>query len=625
MAQLDRDIRYTDRDFNTIKAQLEQYSKTYFPDTFNDFTETSTGMLFMEMAAYVGDVLSFYLDNQIQETFIQKARQTTNLYALAYSLGYVPKVTTVAKVDVDYYQQVPAVLSASVYVPDYNYALLVPENTQITSKSNSSIKFLTEDVVDFSASSSLDPTIVSVYQIAAGNPTYYLLKKTRKATSATINTKSFTFTNAKKFDTVNINDANIIGVLDCFDTNGNQWYEVPNLAQESVYNSIRNTNTNDPNFITDPEVPYLLELKAVQRRFATRFVTSGSLQLQFGAGSTNSTTEEIIPNPDNVGLGLPFDKTKLTTAFSPTNFVFTDTYGIAPYNTTLTVRYLTGGGAAANVAAGELTGVDDTNVTFVNQPIVATPAVTDTLANQIFASLATNNTRAADGGGDGDTVEELRQNALGNFQNQLRTVTTQDYLVRALSMPANLGVIAKAHAEPQKIGDYQSGELPSVLDLYVLSYDINRRLRTASNTLKRNLQTYLSEYRMINDSINIKDAYIINIGIDFEIVVNPNFNNSETLTACINALQNYFQIDKWQINEPIILKNITVLLSQVTGVQIVKNIIIKNLTGVSLGYSDFAYDTQAATINDVVYPSIDPMVFEVKYPNQDILGRVVPI
>ena len=166
MAQLDRDIRYTDRDFNTIKDQLIQYSKTYFPDTYNDFTETSTGMLFMEMAAYVGDVLSFYLDNQIQETFIQKARQTTNLYALAYSLGYVPKVTTVAKVNIDYFQQVPAVLSASVYVPDYNYALLVPENTQISSKSNSNIKFLTEDVVDFSASSSLDPTIVSVYQIA---------------------------------------------------------------------------------------------------------------------------------------------------------------------------------------------------------------------------------------------------------------------------------------------------------------------------------------------------------------------------------------------------------------------------------------------------------------------------
>ena len=625
MAKLDRDIRYTDRDFNSIKNQLIQYSKTYFPDTFNDFTETSTGMLFMEMAAYVGDVLSFYLDNQIQETYIQKARQTTNLYALAYGLGYVPKVTTVAKVDVDYFQQVPAITVDGVSVPDYNYALLVPENTQIASKSNPNVKFLTEDAIDFSSSSSLDTTTVSVYQISGNNPSYYLLKKSRKATSATINTTSFTFTNAKKFDTVSVNDANIVGILDVVDSNGNNWYEVPNLAQESVYNSIRNTNTNDPNFISDPEVPYLLELKAVQRRFVSRFMSSGSLQLQFGAGSTNSTTEEIIPNPDNVGLGLPFDRTKLTTAFSPTNFVFTDTYGIAPYNTTLTVRYLTGGGAASNVVAGELTGVNDEGVSFVNQPIVTTPAVTTALANQIFSSLATNNPLAADGGGDGDTVEELRLNALGNFQNQLRTVTTQDYLIRALSLPANLGVIAKAHAQPQKIGDYSSGELPSVLDLYVLSVDSNRNLRTASVTLKRNLMTYLSEYRMINDSINIKDAYIINIGVSFEIVVNPNFNNSGTLTGCITALQVYFEVDKWQINEPIILKDIFVLLSKIEGVQIVKNIQISNLTGESLGYSDFAYDVIAANQNDVIYPSLDPMVFEVKYPNQDILGRVVPI
>ena len=625
MAQLDRDIRYTDRDFNTIKNQLIQYSRTYFPNTYNDFTETSTGMLFIEMAAYVGDVMSFYLDNQIQETFIQRARQTTNLYALAYSLGYVPKVTTVATTFVDYYQQVPSIVSASIYVPDYSYALLIPENTSITANNDSSTKFITEDVVDFSASSSLDPTVVSVYQVSNGNPTYYLLKKSRKATSSEIITTSFTFTNAKKFDSVNINDDNIIGILDVVDTNGNTWYEVPNLAQENVYNSIRNTNTNDPNFVNDPEVPYLLELKTVQRRFAARFIDSGSLQLQFGAGSTRSTTEEIIPNPDNVGLGLPFERDQLTTAFSPTNFVFTNTYGIAPYNTTLTVRYLKGGGALANVEAGTLTGVDNNNVTFVNQPIITTPTVTDTLANQIFNSLTSNNPLAADGGMDGDTVEELRQNSLGNFQNQLRVVTTQDYLVRALSMPSNLGVIAKAHAQPQKIGDYQSGELPSVLDLYVLSFNSNKQLRTATDTLKRNLQTYLSEYRMINDSVNIKNAYIINIQVNFEIVVNPNYNNSEVLTNCITSLQNYFNIDKWQINQPIIMKDIFVNLSKIEGVQIVKNIVINNLTGESLGYSNFSYDTTAATINDVLYPSLDPMVFEVKYPNQDIIGRVVAI
>ncbi len=620
MSKLERDIRYIDRNFDSIRANLIDYSKTYFPNTYNDFTETSTGMLFMEMAAYVGDVLSFYLDNQVQETFIQKARETTNLFAMAYSLGYVPKVTTVASVDIDFFQQVPSKLSASLYVPDYDYALLIPENTQISSNLNSSQKFIIEDAVDFSASSSLDPTTVSVYQISGVNPTYYLLKKTRKAISATINTEQFTFTNAIKFDTRTINDGNIIGVLDCFDTDGNEWYEVPNLAQENVFDSIRNTNTNDPNYSIDPEVPYLLELKTVQKRFATRFLNSGSLQLQFGAGSTKSTTEEIIPNPDNVGLGLPFEKTKLTTAFSPVNFVFTNTYGIAPYNTTLTVRYLTGGGAAANVEGGTLTVVDDTNIVFLNPNLS-----NSTLADTIFNSVASNNERAADGGMDGDTTEEIRQNALGNFQNQLRTVTTQDYLVRALSMPSNLGVISKAHAQPQKIGDYQAGELPTVLDLYVLSFDANNKLRTASNILKRNLQTYLSEYRMINDSINIKDAYILNIGVNFDIIVTPNYNNNEVITNCITSLTNFFDINKWQINEPILYKDIFILLDKIQGVQTVKNVEIINLAGEALGYSQFSYDIKGATIDEVVYPSIDPMVFEVKYPTQDIKGRVVPL
>ena len=619
MAKLERDIRYIDRNFNTIRNSLIQYSKTYFPDTYNDFTETSTGMLFMEMAAYVGDVLSFYLDNQIQETFIQKARQTTNLYSLAYSLGYTPKVTTVATVALDFYQQVPAITVDGVRVPDYNYSLIIPENTQVTSNLDSSQKFIIEDVIDFSASSSLDPTITSVYQISGTNPTYFLLKKTRKAISSTIVTQQLTFNASKKFDTRNIINANIIGVLDVIDTDGHTWYEVPNLAQENVFNSIRNTNTNDPNFSFDSEVPYLLELKTVQRRFVTRFLDSGTLQLQFGAGSTRSTTEEIIPNPDNVGLGLPFERTQLTTAFSPVNFVFTNTYGIAPYNTTLTVRYLTGGGASANVESGTLTVVDDTNIVFIN------PDLPDgALADQMFNSVSSNNVNAADGGMDGDTIEQIRQNALGNFQNQLRTVTTQDYLIRALSMPSNLGVIAKAHAQPQKIGDYQAGELPTVLDLYVLSYNRNKQLRSASNVLKRNLQTYLSEYRMINDSIKIKDAYIINIEVLFDIVVLPNFNNSEVITRCVDSLTSFFEIDKWQINEPILLKDISVLLDKVEGVQTVQNVTINNLSGEALGYSQFSYDLRAAEVRGVIYPSIDPMVFEVKNPTQDIKGRVVP-
>tara|TARA_R110001592_G_scaffold54756_1_gene167695 strand:- start:280 stop:2142 length:1863 start_codon:yes stop_codon:yes gene_type:complete len=620
MADLKRDIRYIDRDFNQFRNALINYSKTYFPDTYNDFTDTSTGMLFMEMASYVGDVLSFYLDNQIQETFIQKARQQENLFQMAYLLGYEPKVTTVASVDVDFYQQVPAIQVGGEYEPDFDYSMIIPANTQITSNVDSSQKFIIEDVIDFSASGSLDPTTVSVYQITGTTPTYYLLKKTRKAISATINTTTFTFTSAVRFDTRIINNTNIIGVLDMKDSDDNTWYEVPNMAQENVFDSIRNTNTSDPTYNLETDAPYLLQLKQVQRRFVTRFLDSGSLQLEFGAGSTKSNDEVIIPNPDNVGLGLSFERDQLTTAFSPLNFVFTNTYGIAPYNTTLTVRYLTGGGVTSNVESGTLTVLDDTSFTFINPNLSNTA-----LANQIFASVSSNNVLAADGGQDGDTTEELRLNAVGNFQNQLRVVTKEDYLIRTLSMPSNLGTIAKAFAAPVKITEFQPGELPTMLDLYILTYDADGNLRTASSLIKRNLQTYLSEYRMINDSIRIKDAFIINIEITFDIIVLPNYNNSETITKCIDSMSAYFNLDDWQLNQPIIISNLFVLLDKVEGVQTVKNVQVNNLVGEGLGYSDFAYDIQGATIDGVIYPSIDPMIFEVKFKNTDIKGRVVPL
>jgi hypothetical protein len=619
MADLKRDIRYIDRDFNSFRNALIDYSKTYFPDTYNDFSQTSTGMLFMEMASYVGDVLGFYIDNQIQENFITTSRQIPNLFRMCYMLGYQPKVTTASSVEISLYQTVPAVTSGSLQVPDFSYALLIPENTQISSNVSSSVKFLIEDVVDFSASNSLDPTEISIYELSGNQPSSFLLKKKRKAISAAINEKQFVFGVAEKFATVEINASNIIGILDCKDSDDNEWYEVPNLAQEMVFDSIRNTNVNDPNYSEDTEVPYILQLKQVEKRFASRFLDTGSLQLQFGAGSTGNNTEEIIPNPDNVGSGLPFERTQLTTAFSPVNFVFTDTYGVAPSNTTLTVRYLTGGGVASNAPSDTITNIDTTNISFINQNISNT-----TLANNAFNSIAANNEQAADGGQDGDTIEEIRQNALGNFQNQLRTVTPQDYLIRTLSMPSNLGVVAKAHAAPCKVDDYQLGEVPTILDLYILTYDVSKKLRTASSILKRNLQTYLAEYRMINDAIKIKDAFVVNIGVEFDIVVLPNYNNNEVITNCITELQTYFDIDSWQINEPILMKNLYILLDKIDGVQTVNDVRINNKVGEALGYSQYAYDIPGATLKNVVYPSIDPMIFEVKYPNVDIKGRVVP-
>jgi len=615
-----KNITYLNKDFSELRSSLIDYTKTYFPTTYNDFTPTSPGMLFMEMAAYVGDVLSFYLDNQVQETFLQYARQTNNLYELAYMFGYKPNVTQVATTDINFYQWVPYTTSGSSRVPDFNYSLFVDSNASVNQSTVNNVPFLIEDPIDFSVSSSSDPTEVTIYEISGTDPVKFLLKKTRKAISATINTISSSFTAPEEFTTLNINDSNIIGILDIIDSDGNEWYEVDYLGQEMVFNSIKNTNVNDPNLSQySGDTPYLLKLDKIQRRFATRFLNSGSLQIQFGSGTVNDNDEHIIPNPDNVGIGLPFEKDKLNQAYSPSNFLFTKTYGIAPSNTTLTIRYLTGGGVTSNVPSNSLTSLSG-NIKFLNSNIANTST-----AQQVYNSLAVTNPFAADGGGDGDSVEEIRQNSSANFASQLRNVTQDDYLVRALSMPAKYGVISKAYIEPTKAQTISAGESNSVLDLYILSYNADKQLITASPALKSNVTKYISMYRMVNDAVNIKDGFIINIGVNFDIIVLPDYNSNEILIKCINALKSYFAIDNWQLNQPIILRDIYVLLDRIEGVQTIKNIGIVNKVGESLGYSPYAYDISAATLSNVIYPSLDPSIFEVKYPNTDIQGRVVPL
>ena len=396
-----RNLTYLNKDFTEFRNSLINYSRTYFPTTYNDFSPSSPGMMLIEMASYVGDIMSFYLDNQYQETFLQYARQANNVFDLAYMFGYKPKVTGVATADIDFFQRIPA--SGSNYDPDFRYALIVAANSSIQSNLNNNVTFLVEDPVDFTVSSSGDPTEVTVYSTSTGNPSEYLLKKTRKSISATVNTTTFTFTTPQEFATVNIVDDDIIGILDIVDSDGNEWYEVDYLAQEMVYKSIKNTNPNDPNYYTDgSNTPYLLQLEQVQRRFVTRVTDETTLQLQFGAGTTADTDEEIVPNSNNVGLGLPFEKNKLTAAYSPTNFIFNNTYGIAPSSTTLTVRYLTGGGIASNVQANTLTTFTGT-LNFTNYNLAG--------AQTYFNSFAVNNPRAATGGQDGDILEEIRQNA----------------------------------------------------------------------------------------------------------------------------------------------------------------------------------------------------------------------
>ena len=569
-------------------------------------------MMFIEQAAYVSDVLSFYLDNQIQETYLQYARQFDNLYDLAYMFSYKPKVTGLASVDIDFYQQIPSKVEGVTTVPDFDYSLIVRENTVCNTPQGQS--FIISDAIDFSVSSSTDPTEVSIAQISSGEPTYYLLKKTRRATSGTINSVSLTAGEYVQFPTFEINASNIGGIIDIFDSEGNQYYEVDYLGQDLVYDSVKNTNTNDPNNFNNGDAPYILRTKSTNRRFVTRFLNESTLQIQFGSGEALQIDEQITPNPDNVGIGLPFGESKLTTAYSPSNFVFTNTYGTAPSNTTLTVRYLSGGGTNANVEANSISNLDTSLIGFKNTNL------NSATAQFVFDSTTVNNPIAASGGGDGDTIQEIRQNSLANYNTQQRNVTADDYLIRALSMPPKFGVLAKAFTAKSSPKDPDT-----ILDLFVLAYNQNNQLVTTSQTIKNNLITYLNQSRMIGDSVNIKDAFIINIGVEFDIITLPNNINSDVLARCITELQAYFNTNRWQINQPIILRDITVLLDRVPGVQTVQNLTITNKAGTNNNYSQYAYDIAGATQSGIIYPSLDPSIFEVKFPNTDIKGRVVSL
>ena len=612
MALANKDISYISKDFNDIRAQLINYSQTYFPNTYTDFSPASPGMMFIEQAAYVSDVLSFYLDNQIQETYLQYARQFDNLYDLAYMFSYKPKVTGLASVDIDFYQQIPSKVEGVTTVPDFDYSLIVRENTVCNTPQGQS--FIISDAIDFSVSSSTDPTEVSIAQISSGEPTYYLLKKTRRATSGTINSVSLTAGEYVQFPTFEINASNIGGIIDIFDSEGNQYYEVDYLGQDLVYDSVKNTNTNDPNNFNNGDAPYILRTKSTNRRFVTRFLNESTLQIQFGSGEALQIDEQITPNPDNVGIGLPFGESKLTTAYSPSNFVFTNTYGTAPSNTTLTVRYLSGGGTNANVEANSISNLNTSLIGFKNTNL------NSATAQFVFDSTTVNNPIAASGGGDGDTIQEIRQNSLANYNTQQRNVTADDYLIRALSMPPKFGVLAKAFTAKSSPKDPDT-----ILDLFVLAYNQNNQLVTTSQTIKNNLITYLNQSRMIGDSVNIKDAFIINIGVEFDIITLPNNINSDVLARCITELQAYFNTNRWQINQPIILRDITVLLDRVPGVQTVQNLTITNKAGTNNNYSQYAYDIAGATQSGIIYPSLDPSIFEVKFPNTDIKGRVVSL
>jgi hypothetical protein len=292
--------------------------------------------------------------------------------------------------------------------------------------------------------------------------------------------------------------------------------------------------------------------------------------------------------------------------------MYTGAYGLAPANTTLTIRYLVGGGIDSNVPSDTITTI------LASSAVATTPGFENT--------LAFNNPVPADGGRDGDTPEEIRQNALKSYSEQLRATTREDYAIRALAMPARFGAVAKTYVVQDQLTSTQSvtdsivDSNPLSLSLYVLSYNSTKNLTVASSTLKSNLKTYLNQYKLLTDAINIKDAFVVNIGVKYEVLILPNYTGRDVLLECTRVLRDYFAIEKWNINQSINISTLYTLLDRVKGVQTVQKVEIENKAGGN--YSQYAYDVKGATRNNIVYPSYDPCIFEVKFPNTDIEGRV---
>ena len=658
-------ISYVGKDFATLKQNLVEFTKTYFPNTYSDFNESSPGMVFVEQAAAVGDMLSFYQDIQLKESMLSYATERKNVIALAQSMGYKPKVTTPAVTTLNVYQVVPFSGSGNTNAPDESYYLKIKEGMEVESSTDSTIVFRTTDIVDFA--NTTDREIDVLERDSDGQPTKYLITKKVKAISATQKTTSIQFDTDIDYPSKTITDTDIISIVSVEEEDGTKWYEVPYLAQESIFVEQPNIESNTGDLSNySKTVPYILEVQKVPRRFSVKVNTDNTIDLQFGSGDVNLDDSQLLPNPKNVGLGLANSVQRLNQGIDPSNFLKTNTFGIVPQNKTLTVKYLVGGGVKSNVNTGDLTRIR--RIEFIEDLLAV-----DNLAlyNATKAGVEVENIESAIGGRGAESIEEIRQNALATFGSQNRAVTRQDYIVRALSMPEKYGSVTKVYvspdgeidnnspssilASPQNIAEFVNlvqslqtattqqiqTELvkyltqkrtniaevnnPFAINMYVLGYDQNKKLSLLNKAVKENLKTYIGEYRMLTDAVNILDGFIINIGVDFEINVYSNYNKREVLANCLAELQDYFNIDNWTFNKPINLSELELIIANVDGVMSVPSVKISNIcrTDNNENYSPNKYNIEQATKGKIVYPSLDPSIFEVKYPNKDIKGRAI--
>ena len=534
-------------------------------------------------------------------------------------------------------QIVPAKGPDDGFVPDSTYMLRIDRNSTFSTTGENIVSFRSLEFVDFADSTNRS---IQPYQISDDTLqiTTYLITKTVKVMAGQLRTQSFSFGDPSKFSTIVLGDNNVNSVSKVFDSEGNLWYEVEYLAQDTIIDDKEVVYTNSESESTNPS--YTIKFRTVPRRFVTRLNNEKQLQILFGSGQGN-VSEDIVSLDARQVANEDYTTNLASVSLDNTDFLNTDSFGLSPANTTLTVEYSVGGGIETNVASGTITEVGVLNI--VND---TTEFNSDELAlfNDIKSTVSVFNAMPATGGLDGETVEEIRQRALSFLNAQNRVVTREDYESRVLAMPAKFGAVAKVFA----VSDNQQNKIqalppninlqdqdvdtnrvyvednpkPNAINLYMLGYNQSGKLTTLNSLVKKNVQSYLSKYRMLTDQVNILDSFIVNIGVSFDITVYKGYNLQDVLAICLDEIRAYFNVRKWQINQPIKLSDLRVLVVAQEGVQSVNNLEITNKYFFKDGrdYQNYRYDIAEAIVDDVLYPSLDPCIFEIRYPETDIVG-----
>jgi len=556
-----KDVNLLAKDFSSYRQRLVDFAKTYFPNTYNDFTDTSVGNMFVELVAYAGDVLSYNIDYNFKENLLTHASETKNILSLAQALGYKVNLSSGGVTSAKIYQLLPNVKDdINNDVPDFTYALKLQSGMKISSENDSNVIFRTLEPVNFENIQYLSDKdeYISVFQEESGTPTFWLVEYNREVpvSAGTEKTLTYTVGDAQQFLTVELPESDVIEVTSVTDSDNNVYYEVDYLAQDSIIQSSEISNADEEPFFQPI-------IQRVPRRFVTKVNKNLRLQLQFGSGTTDSEDEDVI-----LALEQANNLTQTSElAIDPNSFSTAKTYGKVPANTTLTIKYVTGGGVISNVPQNDLINVSE--VVYENDTTSLTPSEITTL-NQIKTTLSVTNEEKATGGSGIPTPETIRENALQFFGSQKRCVTALDYKSRVLSMPTKFGRVTKAYAK--KHDDITTEQPKATIDLYLLGVDTNNKLTNLNTQTKKNISTYLNEFRLLTDGVNLLDGYIINLGVDFSISTYKGYNQNDVLLESIEVIKDFFNIRNQDFNTPIFLSDLELQIANVDGVRTVNNV-----------------------------------------------------